>query len=62
MMQKNDIFEDEMLPENSESQIFHLTVPIDLAGMRLDAAIAKMLPDYSRNRISQWIKDGFVLL
>ena len=61
MMQENDIFEDEMLPENSESQIFHLTVPIDLAGMRLDAAIAKMLPDYSRNRISQWIKDGFVL-
>ena len=37
-----------------------LTVPLDLAGLRLDAALAKMLPDYSRNRIASWIKDGEV--
>ena len=37
-----------------------LTVPLDLAGLRLDAALAKMLPDYSRNRIASWIKDGKV--
>ena len=40
----------------------NLTVPTDLAGQRLDAALAKLLPDYSRSRLSTWIKDGNVLL
>ena len=40
----------------------NLTVPTDLAGQRLDAALAKLLPDYSRSRLSTWIKDGEVLL
>lgn len=45
---------------NSETCI-NLTVPNDLAGLRLDAALAKMLPEYSRSRIATWIKDGWVL-
>lgn len=45
--------------QNTQSPIF-LTVPLDLAGFRLDAALAKMLPDYSRSRIAGWIKDGWV--
>lgn len=45
--------------ENS-SQTLQLTVPVELAGLRLDAALAKMLPDYSRSRISAWIKNGLV--
>lgn len=28
--------------------------------MRLDAVLAKLLPDYSRSRLSAWIKDGAV--
>ena len=40
----------------------NLTVPNELAGLRLDAALAKLLPDYSRSRLSGWIKDGAVLL
>ena len=28
--------------------------------MRLDAALAKLLPDYSRSRLTTWIKDGAV--
>ncbi|WP_273431613.1 23S rRNA pseudouridine(1911/1915/1917) synthase RluD [Chitinibacter tainanensis] len=39
-----------------------LTVPADLAGTRLDAALAKILPDFSRSRMAGWIKDGQVLL
>ncbi|MGF6146993.1 Ribosomal large subunit pseudouridine synthase D [Kingella potus] len=31
-----------------------------MAGLRLDAALAKLLPDYSRSRLSEWIKDGAV--
>lgn len=45
--------------ENAESLI-NLTVPLDLAGARLDAALAKLLPDYSRSRLAGWIKEGLV--
>ncbi|WP_028455590.1 23S rRNA pseudouridine(1911/1915/1917) synthase RluD [Chitinilyticum litopenaei] len=37
-----------------------LAVPADCAGMRLDAALAQLLPDFSRSRLAQWIKDGQV--
>lgn len=39
-----------------------LLVPEDLAGERLDKALALLLPDYSRSRLSQWLKQGWVLL
>ena len=32
------------------------------AGQRLDAALAIMFPQYSRSRLQQWIRDGYVLL
>lgn len=35
-----------------------LTLPESLIGLRLDAAIAQVLPDYSRAKIQQWIKNG----
>jgi 23S rRNA pseudouridine1911/1915/1917 synthase len=31
---------------------------VDLAGLRLDQALAKMLPDYSRSRIAAWLRDA----
>jgi 23S rRNA pseudouridine1911/1915/1917 synthase len=37
-------------------------VPASLAGMRLDAALAELFPDYSRGRVQQWIREGQVLL
>ncbi|WP_175628284.1 23S rRNA pseudouridine(1911/1915/1917) synthase RluD [Thioalkalivibrio denitrificans] len=37
-------------------------VPDELAGQRLDAALARMYPDYSRSRIRQWIEAGWVRL
>ena len=40
----------------------NLTVPNEFAGMRLDAALAKLLPDYSRSRLTTWIKEGAVQL
>ncbi|MBR6877100.1 MAG: 23S rRNA pseudouridine(1911/1915/1917) synthase RluD [Neisseriaceae bacterium] len=48
--------------EASEQKPILFTVPLDFAGMRLDAALAKLLPEYSRSRLSTWIKDGFVWL
>jgi len=38
----------------------NLTVPLEYAGLRLDAALAKLLPDYSRSRLADWIKEGAV--
>lgn len=37
-----------------------LTVPAKLAGERLDAALAVLVPEFSRSRLSIWIKDGLV--
>lgn len=37
-----------------------LQIPIELAGCRLDQALAQLLPEFSRSRIQQWIKAGAV--
>lgn len=37
-----------------------LTVPAKLAGERLDAALAALIPDFSRSRLATWIKEGLV--
>jgi len=37
-------------------------IPDELSGQRLDAALAKLFPDYSRSRLTQWVKDGLVEL
>lgn len=35
-------------------------IPMALAGLRLDQALARLFPDYSRSRLQQWIRDGQV--
>jgi 23S rRNA pseudouridine1911/1915/1917 synthase len=35
-------------------------IPDDLRGQRLDQALAAIFPEYSRNRLKQWILDGHV--
>jgi 23S rRNA pseudouridine1911/1915/1917 synthase len=37
-------------------------VPLSAAGRRFDQALAEMFPDYSRSRLTSWIKDGAVTL
>ncbi len=37
-------------------------IPPELAGLRLDQALAEMFPEYSRSRLAQWIKAGEVEL
>ena len=37
-------------------------IPPDLAGRRLDQALAQLFPDYSRSRLKNWILDGRVRL
>jgi 23S rRNA pseudouridine1911/1915/1917 synthase len=38
------------------------TIPDDLAGQRLDRALANMFPEYSRSRLKNWILQGFVMV
>lgn len=45
------------------SNIVHnFEIPADYAGQRLDASLAKLLPEYSRARLQQWIKEGAILV
>jgi 23S rRNA pseudouridine1911/1915/1917 synthase len=45
-------------PETPE--LHELTVPDGLAGERLDVALARLLPQYSRARLQRWIDEGRV--
>ena len=36
------------------------TVPDELAGLRLDQALAQMFPDYSRSRLKEWLLSGAI--
>ncbi|WP_132144081.1 23S rRNA pseudouridine(1911/1915/1917) synthase RluD [Luteibacter rhizovicinus] len=38
------------------------TVPVTAAGRRFDQALAEMFPQYSRSRLTGWVKAGSVLL
>lgn len=44
----------------NEPQQAAFTVPLTFAGSRLDAVLAKLMPDYSRNRLAEWIKQNCV--
>ncbi len=43
-----------------EFRIHELTLPAELAGLRLDQALARVLPQYSRARLKSWIDLGSV--
>jgi 23S rRNA pseudouridine1911/1915/1917 synthase len=47
---------------NSAPEPWHGEVPEALAGTRIDQALATLLPDYSRNRLQNWIRTGNVLI
>ncbi|HEY8011469.1 MAG TPA: 23S rRNA pseudouridine(1911/1915/1917) synthase RluD [Rudaea sp.] len=46
----------------TQDEITTLPIPAAAAGRRLDQALAELFPDYSRSRLSAWIKSGDVLL
>jgi 23S rRNA pseudouridine1911/1915/1917 synthase len=41
-----------------ETEALHAPVPEHLAGRRFDQALAEMFPEFSRSRLSDWIKSG----
>jgi 23S rRNA pseudouridine1911/1915/1917 synthase len=46
----------------AEFQVIDLEIPEELAGKRLDSALARLLPQHSRTRIKGWIEGGAVLV
>lgn len=56
-------FSSENYTENDDSPAaHHLAAPADCAGLRLDQALARLLPQYSRARLTAWIRDGRVIV
>lgn len=45
---------------NDTESTLNVRIPEALAGRRLDQALAELLPDYSRSRLTGWIKEGAV--
>src|SRR5258706_16282490 len=37
-------------------------VPRELAGLRIDLALAQLFPQFSRNRLQAWLKSGALLV
>lgn len=44
----------------AQLQHIRLAIPQDCAGLRLDQALQRLLPEYSRSRLQSWIKEGRV--
>ena len=53
----DDVQSDELA---SAAEVCHFVLGPDLAGQRLDKALATLMPDHSRGRIQSWIESGFV--
>ena len=42
------------------SEVQQKIVPAELSGQRLDQALARMFPEYSRSRLKSWLLQGFI--
>jgi 23S rRNA pseudouridine1911/1915/1917 synthase len=47
---------------NVNPPALHFVVPGECAGMRFDQALARLLPEYSRSRLQEWIAAGLATL
>ena len=45
---------------NAATERVRITVPANCAGLRLDQALARLFPEYSRSRLARWARDGWV--
>jgi 23S rRNA pseudouridine1911/1915/1917 synthase len=61
-MTNADLDDDDDYKGNSALEPWHGKVPEGLAGIRVDQALATLLPEYSRNRLQNWIRTGNVLI
>jgi len=48
--------------EAENYSLLEATIPSHFGGIRLDQALARLFPQYSRNRLQAWLKAGHILL
>ncbi|MDY0022903.1 23S rRNA pseudouridine(1911/1915/1917) synthase RluD [Arenimonas caeni] len=48
--------------DDNERELLEASVPMESAGRRFDQVLAELFPDFSRSRLSEWIKSGDALL
>ncbi len=46
----------------AETEVYENVVPDEWAGQRVDQALARLFPDYSRSRLQTWLKEGLILI
>ena len=46
--------------KNYTAELLTAAVPAELAGLRVDLALVKLFPQFSRNRLQAWLKSGHV--
>lgn len=46
----------------TDEDVIEATVPDEWVGERVDQALAKLFPDYSRSRLQTWLKEGQILV
>jgi 23S rRNA pseudouridine1911/1915/1917 synthase len=58
----DDALYSEIPEDEADASTLYLTVPDECGGLRLDQALVKLFPDYSRSRLQTWIADGQVTI
>ncbi len=53
--------EQSIIPASDQQQL-EATVPLDMAGMRIDQAMSQLFADFSRSRITEWIRQGLATI
>ena len=54
--------ETETETDDSERELLEATIPLESAGRRFDQVLAELFPDFSRSRLTEWVKSGDALL
>jgi len=49
-------------PSKWSGDYSEIVIPADCAGLRLDAALARLFPEHSRSRLQGWLKEGAIRL
>jgi len=49
-------------PAGEAEEAVHAVMPRELAGLRLDQALARLFPQYSRTRLQAWLRDGVIVV
>lgn len=53
---------DEALDDADDFESLSAEIPMALAGRRFDQVLAELFPDFSRSRLTEWVKTGAALL